>query len=180
MFGYASFAEVPFATLPSAGGTSFFESLTEAFSIADNNTQLFAFSETRTEPITVNDLNSDANIFIGTINELVGIAAANTEVFDALQSITEPISAIENQQTISAGFAQSVAENVNVNDVLVPFFAALQSRNEDALLDNIQTISAQFSTSKTEPININDVRNITAQFNVVRNENVIIDNLRVK
>jgi hypothetical protein len=69
MFGISTFSQVPFASLPSTGGANFFEFLTEAFGIADNNTQLFTFSETRTESITVEDLNSQGSILIFTLNE---------------------------------------------------------------------------------------------------------------
>ena len=127
MFGYASFAEVPFAALPLSGGASFFEFLTENFGVDDNNAQLSSFLQSITQPITIEDFNSQAGLFFKDINEVISVAAANAETFDALQSITEPILAIESQQSISAQFAQSVTENVDLNDTPVPFFASLQS-----------------------------------------------------
>jgi hypothetical protein len=69
MFGYASFAEVPFATLPISGGASFFEFVTENIGVADNNSQVWSFTQSITEPITeIDDFNSQGSVFIGTIN----------------------------------------------------------------------------------------------------------------
>ena len=178
MFGNSAFAQAPFAALPLGGGTSFFEFLTENFGVADTNTQLFNFLQSRTEPITeIDDFNSDANIFIGTLNELISVAAANTEVFDALQSITEPLT-VESQQFISAQFAQSVAENVNLNDTPIPFFASLQSRNENFILDDNNSVQTDFLFTQTENVDLNDVETITAQFAVSKAENVDLNDVK--
>ena len=58
MFGAASFSQVPFSTLPFTAGTSFFDSLTENLGVADNNTQVWSFTQSITEPITeIDDFN---------------------------------------------------------------------------------------------------------------------------
>jgi hypothetical protein len=60
MFGVSSFAEVPFATLPSLGGALFVLDITENIDVADTNSQAWSFLQSITEPITLEDFNSPA------------------------------------------------------------------------------------------------------------------------
>lgn len=177
MFGYAAFAQVPYASLPISANANFFETITENINIADSNTQINVFNQLVFEGIVVDDLNSQGSIYIQTLNENVGIGSINSEVFDALQSITEPIDAIESQQAIAAQFAQSKAENVNVDDSSVQYFAALEDRIEDAILDDLSTQTSEFYLALNENSFINSVENINAQFNVNRLEPILnVDN----
>ena len=88
MFGVRTFAQAPFAALPAFGGAVFVDSMIENVGIDDSSTQLFSFLQSITEPITeIDDFNSQAGLFFGTINEVINVDDTSAQVFDALQSI---------------------------------------------------------------------------------------------
>ena len=63
MFGLASISQVPFTTLP-GGNNIIFLSLIENVGMNDANTQTANFLQTITEPVTMDDFNSQGSIFI--------------------------------------------------------------------------------------------------------------------
>ena len=76
MFGYAAFAQPPFASL---AGTAHSLSLTENVNMADTSSQVYAFAPSITENVTMGDVSSFAGIFIATRNENFGIADSSTQ-----------------------------------------------------------------------------------------------------
>ena len=131
MFGLSTISQVPFTTLP--GGTAvIYLSLVENVGVDDASTQIFNFLQSRTEPITMDDFNSQGSIFIGTIVENLNVDDSSTQQANFLQSITED-QTLEDQEFISADFAVSRTENIGVDDVLVPYFAALESITENEI-----------------------------------------------
>ena len=71
MFGISAYSQTPFASL---AGNVIALSLTENINAADTNSQVWAFKQTITEDSTLNDINSGAGTFIGTIVETFSFA----------------------------------------------------------------------------------------------------------
>lgn len=180
MFGIAAFAQVPFASLANA---NFSEAVTEAFTAADTNAQQSAFLQSINEPMIMFQDESFAAIYDLTQVETVTLdtnLAIGSAFVDAL---TENVF-IADQATISQGYLFSVTEDSAINDILVPFFAAKQTRVEpinlndsiqiaanfiNSIAENLrpaanQTISAQFSSSIVEALRSNDVIAQAASF----------------
>lgn len=198
MFGVASFAQSPFASL---AGAAFAESVTEAFSVADASAQLYAFTFSQTEDSTLSDIDiTGAGLFVATLNEDVGLAETVVGGFFSLFFITEDVASASVEE-IAAQFSSALTEDtVLVDDTAQTFFAFLASRTEaiDAVADastqqyaflqsltepltsdDIRAIAAQFAQSVTENTTLNDVRVIAAQFAAVVSEGATVDDIRI-
>ena len=112
MFGIASFAQVPFASL---AGTGIVLSITEGITAADSSTQLSAFLQSKTEDVVMGDVASFAGLFFLNIDETLTSGDSSTQLSAYLQSISEN-SNLASVEAITAQFAASRTENVNLAD----------------------------------------------------------------
>ena len=77
MFGIAAFSQTSFASL---AGTSYAFSIAENFNAADSSTQLSAFLQTATEPVTMGDVGSLAGSFFGSVTETFTPGDSSTQI----------------------------------------------------------------------------------------------------
>lgn len=172
MFGIASFAQTPFASL---AGVSFSFSLTEDLAADDASTQLSAFLFSHNEAITENEIEvTGVGLFFGSLNETLTADDSSTQLSTFPQDITENFNPAD-AQAIEAQFSVSLSEDAALADNLVPFFAALQSREEDILeVADASTQQSAFLQSRTENLNSADARTVVAGFNVAISENTVL------
>ena len=190
MFGISTFSQTTYAGLP-LGGNQFVLSISEDLQPNDSNSQTWAFLQSITEPIIINNVQNDAGVnYFGSATEAITLGDSSTQLSTFLQSLSENFNS-NNNQTISAQFAALQTENFTPADSSVQYFAALETRSEPidniadssiqqiAFLQNITenttendilAITAQFASSITENITLADAISIAAQFAVSRTE----------
>ena len=177
MFGIAGFAQTPFASL---AGASFSFSLTEDLTADDSSTQLSAYLQTITEPITESEIEvTGVGLFFASINENFNPDDASTQLSTFLQSITEDAN-LNDTPDIAAQFAADCTEDtVLVDDFAQTYFEFQQSREEDIIeVADASTQQSNFLQSLTEPLTSDDIRVIAAQFAQSVTENVTMDDIR--
>ena len=141
MFGIASFAQTPFASL---ANVFFPATMTEDVGIADNNSQRFAFAYSQTEPIGVAVVENDAGVnYFGSRTEVLTFGDSSIQLSTFLQSLADNVN-LADTPAIAAQFAVSKAENSGLTDSSVQYFAALETRSEpiSPILDVAVTQSA--------------------------------------
>lgn len=181
MFGQSAFAQVPFAT---KAGTVFSATVAENFSALDSPAYTAGFPLSITEPTTLNNTDSEQDVFyFGNVDAVISDADSSTqqsafkqsltENFTSgdsstqsstfLQSLTEPFTSSESE-TANAGFASAITEPFTSGDSSTQSSAFLQSLTEPFTSSETESIAAQFAAAIQENFNPTDIIAITAQF----------------
>jgi len=158
MFGISAFSQTPFSSL---AGKLFAESPIENVGVTDIRNTVATFLQSKTENINVNEINADDNSFFALINEFVGMADVKTIIEVSTVSQLETLRA-NDTPLISAQFKPIRIEPTSLNDILYPYFAALQSRTEPVSMNDIRTIIAALKFTIAENINLNELETVTA------------------
>lgn len=161
MFGFASFAQTPFASL---AGNLFPFSIAEGIAVDDFSAQVSAFLQTIDEPTILDDVDSITGNFFALVYEDTGLADSSSELSAYLQSISEN-SFPADSVSIQAAFASLITENFDLADTSAVVFEFLFSILES--IPNLADSSTQqfnFVQAIAEPVTVQSVESITAQF----------------
>jgi hypothetical protein len=182
MFGFASFAQTPFASL---AGNLIALSLAEGIGVGDASTQLSAYGVLFAEDSNLTTVSSEGALFFESITEAtIVLGDSNTQAWAFLQAITEA-STLNDPALITAQFAVSEVEDFASADTPVPYFALLESIvegpsvmadsnsqawafrqtiAENFIAANPLAITAQFPLLRTEASTVQDITAVAAQF----------------
>ena len=118
MFGFASFAQTPFADIGVATGNSYSVEIGEAFTLADTQASNFNAIGSNAETFTFTNAQIASAIFLSTNGESITFADARTSNFNTVGSVAESYAAID----ISSGALYvypSVNESFTFLDILI-------------------------------------------------------------
>jgi hypothetical protein len=197
MFGFASFAQTPFASL---AGNLIALSLAEGIGVGDANTQLSAYGVLFAEDSNLTTVSSEGSLFFESITEAtIVLGDSNTQAWAFLQAITEA-STLNDPALITAQFAAAKTENSTTADSPVPYFALLESIvegpsvmadsnsqawafrqtiAENFIAANPLAITAQFPLLRTEASTVQDVTAVAAQFATAVTEPTTVSSIEV-
>jgi hypothetical protein len=149
MFGYAAFAQSPYASL---GSTRYAVALTEAFTSGDSQSLTAAFVSAITEALTSADVNVGIKIHNSAITEAITLAELESVVAAFVSAISEPLS-VNNTQDGIIVIVVGLIENLGILDspTAVATFVDIFVTETLSLNDNNVGIG-NFASSVAEPI----------------------------
>jgi hypothetical protein len=152
----------------------FAQSVTENVNLNDVLVPYFAALQSRNENADLDDADTTQADFLYSLNENSFINSVEIVVPNFNVSRIEPILNVDNQQSIIAGFAQSVAENIDILDLNFVESDFLFALTEPSTVEDPLIINAQFPVVRLENSRVNDTS--TDQFGYLE---FIVEDIRV-